>query len=160
MKINKDEYIKQCWAYINTTLKYLKDLSGNIFLASRQNDFKKVSQTLVELAALEPLDLKEGEFYRVLRHSEEKIVGRYMGLYTLDEDSYQLRFEILCATDTNIFYKDVTDIFDIRATELTDGYLKFENRVLTDEDWPLCQGQPFQGKLLEKLLKGKVTPVK
>lgn len=155
MKINKDEYIKQCWTYINVTLKYLKDMSGNIFLTSKQNDFKKLSQTITELGSLEAVDLKEGEYYSVLRHADEKMLGRYIGLYTCDEDSYQLRFDIVYATDTKIFYKDVTDILDIRAVELTDGYLKFEHKVMTDEDWPLCQGHPFQGKLLEKLLKGK-----
>ena len=152
MKINKDEYIKQCWVYINTTLKCLKDLSGNLFIASRRSDFKKISEMIKGLAFLEELDLKEGEYYSLFRHTDEKMLGRYSGLYT-DSDSYQLRFEVVSATDTRVFYRDVKDIFEIYASDLDDEYVKFEHRVLGDDDWPLLAGSPFKGKLLEKLLK-------
>ena len=152
MKINKDEYIKQCWIYINTTLKYLKDISGNLYTASRKADFKDVSDKLVGLGALEALDdLKEGEYYSILKHSDEEFLGRYMGLYTT-EDSYRLEFEVISATDTRIFYRQVTDLFSVFATDLNE-YIKFEHKVLGDDDWPLLAGSPFKGKLLEKLLK-------
>jgi hypothetical protein len=154
MKINKDEYIKQCWTYINATLKYLKEMSGNLYIAARKADFKDVSDKLVGLGALEALDLKEGEYYSILRHTDEKMLGRYMGLHTT-EDSYQLRFEVASATDTIIFYRDVSDIFDVYATDLNDEYVKFEHKILGDDDWPLYAGNPFKGKLLEKILKGK-----
>ena len=153
MKINKDDYIKQCWVYINTSLKYLKDMSGNLFIATRKSHFKTIAETLVGLASLEALDLKEGEYYSILRHKDEKMLGRYMGLHTMD-DSYKLRFEIVSATDTRVFYRDVTDVFDIYATDLNDEYVNFEHKVLGKDDWPLYVGNQFKGKLLEKLLKG------
>jgi hypothetical protein len=154
MKMNKDDYIKHSWTYINTTLKYLKDISGNLFIASRKADFKVISDMIMGLGILEALDLKEGEYYSVIRHTDEKMLGRYIGLQAT-ENSYQLSFEVVSATDTRVFYRDVKDIFDVYATDLNDEYVKFEHKVLGEDDWPLYAGSPFKGKLLEEKLKGK-----
>ena len=81
-----------------------------------------------------------------------KIFKGFVGQY-FHKDSYILQFETVYATDTRVFYRDVGDIFDIYSTDLNDEYVKFEHKVLDKDTLPLCVGQPFRGKLFERLIK-------
>jgi hypothetical protein len=157
MKITKDEYIKQCWTYVNTTLKYLKDLTDNIIsVDARKEEFKKISDQLLNMSSLEGIEeLKEGSFYNVLGYrKEEVLIGKFLGTFS-EDGTFKFRFDVLCASETRIWYNDVTNVFDINITNITNNSLKFEPVTIKDEDLPLYVGKAFSGALLEKLMKGQ-----
>ena len=154
MKINKDDYIKQSWTYINTTLKYLKDLTGNIISADKKKDeYDRVAQMLKEIPVLDTLDLVEENFYKVFRYKDEVMVGKFIGFF-VDCGYFKARFEVLYAIEKTIFYDTAQDIFDMSIDRLTGSDIKFEPVEITKDDLLLNVGAAaFKGKLFEKLLK-------
>lgn len=152
MKISKTDYLKNCWDYVTSTLKYLKDMTGNMVLdKSRMSTFEEIGNVLKDIALAESVTLDEGTFYELKRYNDEILVGKFIGNYY--EDSFSYRFEVLYSDKDKFSYQDITDFIGISIRDLEPtGSVKVKSIVISPEDLALYIGKPKTGKLLQKMI--------
>ena len=154
-KITKAEYIKQCWEYITETLKGLKNLSGNIiYIKNRETSYKEVSDLLLILKEIEPIELLEKCFYTFSNYGTKDFTGKFLGFYLTTNLQTVMRFEILCGYAERIkIYSEHEDTLDIGLERFATSNISLDQVEITKEALALYMGTKFSGTLLENLLK-------